>query len=71
MTEETEPREDIEAYCPRIDRQVLILSGCCFHRERAWACLGCVFDRNFVTVKLTILLKELLELRGSEEWLKV
>jgi len=62
--EETEAREDIEGYCPRIDGEVLVLSGCCFHRERPWSCWGCVFDRNFVHVKLTILLKELLESRG-------
>lgn|GEM_PF-6617767 len=66
MTEEIEqPRADLEAYCPRIQEQVLILSSCCFYRERAWTCFGCVFNRHFVTVKLTILLKELLESKWS------
>lgn len=62
-----EPREDIQAYCPRVQEEVLVLSGCCFYRERAWACFGCVFNRDFVSVKLCILLKEMIESRTREE----
>lgn len=64
MTEEIEPRQDVLAYCPRVDKQILVLSGCCFYRERDWACFDCVFNQRFIEVKLTILLKEMLESKG-------
>jgi hypothetical protein len=64
--EQLEPREDRECFCPRVQEEVLVLSNCCFFRERAWSCFGCVFNRDFVRVKLTILLKELLERRDRQ-----
>ena len=63
MTEGSEEykRQDVDAYCPRIDKKILILSGRCFYPGRSLNCQGCVFDIDFVFVKLTLLLAEILQ----------
>jgi hypothetical protein len=65
-SEEGDRREDLDAYCPRVDKSVLILGDTCFFSDKkAVVCRGCVFDGDFITVKLILLAIEMLQERGS------
>lgn len=64
-SEEEVRRQDLDAYCPRVDQSVLILGDTCFFSDKKRAvCQGCVFDGDFVLVKLILLASEMLQERG-------
>jgi hypothetical protein len=65
--EEEEPtRQDSDCYCPRVDHSVLILGDTCFFPDKkAVVCRGCVFDGDFIRVKLILVVSEMLQERGS------
>lgn len=64
--EEQETRQDSDCYCPRVNREVLILGDTCFFSDKkAVVCRGCVFDGDFIKVKLILLTSEMLEERDS------
>jgi hypothetical protein len=72
MSEEEERRQDLDAYCPRMDKSVLILGDTCFFPDKkAVLCRGCVFDGDFITVKVILLLAEILQERSSGKFLTV
>jgi hypothetical protein len=52
-------RLDIELFCPRVARMVLIIEGVCFFAGRGKVCQGCICDVNFVLVKLMLVLSDL------------
>lgn len=60
--EEELRRQDLDCYCPRVNQQVLILGDTCFFSDKKReVCQGCVFDGDFVRVKIILLLAEMLE----------
>lgn len=65
--EEEEPRrQDSDCYCPRVDHSVLILGDTCFFSDKkAVVCRGCVFDGDFILVKVILLAAEMLQERES------
>ena len=58
-------REDNELYCPRRDKQVLILGQTCFCRERDQLCAGCILDREFVHMKVIWLMSDILNMKDG------
>jgi hypothetical protein len=66
--EEEVRRQDLDAYCPRVDRQVFILQDTCFFPDKkAIVCRGCVFDGDFILAKLILLASEMLQDRGCKK----
>jgi hypothetical protein len=64
LSNEEERRQDLDAYCPRVDQSVLILGDTCFFSDKkAVVCRGCVFDGDFILVKLILLAVEMLQER--------
>jgi hypothetical protein len=61
LDEDQEARSDSENYCPRVDKKVLVVDGCCFHDEKSHSCQGCVLDKNFVFTRIVLLLCDMLE----------
>jgi hypothetical protein len=76
MAREAEPtmneeaREDRVAYCPRVDAEVFILSGRCFFLGRnKILCNSCIYDLDFVKVKLIRVLCDLIKNKAEEQTL--
>jgi hypothetical protein len=62
----SEAREDRLAYCPRVDAEILILSGRCFFPGRNKSlCSSCIYDVDFVAVQLLLLLADNLNMRAK------
>jgi len=60
-----EGRQDAKTgYCPRKDQEVLLVSSRCFCPERNHDCAGCVFDVDFVYVRLILIMSEILKTRS-------
>jgi hypothetical protein len=60
-------REDFDCYCPRVDQQVLIISGTCYCPKRnKILCNACIYDLNVAVVKLLLLLVENLSTRAKD-----
>jgi hypothetical protein len=60
---ERDQRPDIDCYCPRLDKQILILSDVCFSfsgRGKHRLCAGCVYDREHINAKLLLVLSDIL-----------
>jgi hypothetical protein len=63
--QDEEPRKDILCYCPRVDKEILLLDSRCFSPNRGPVCSGCVFDVDRIYVKLMLLLCEILQSSGK------
>jgi hypothetical protein len=63
--QDEQPREDLDAYCPRIDKEILLLDGRCFSPDRGPICCACAFDTDQILVKLILIMSEILTERGS------
>lgn len=57
-------RQDSDAYCPRVNQQVLILNSRCFYSGINETCRDCVYDVDHIKVRLMLLLCTILEERG-------
>jgi hypothetical protein len=71
MSEVERSRSDIDAYCPRVDKAVLIVDGRCFCTARNGACEGCVFDVDHVHIQLIQTMSAILHEKFAKETLSV
>jgi len=53
-------RPDIDCFCPRLNKQILILSNVCFSGGKRRLCAGCVYDREHINAKLLMVLSDIL-----------
>jgi len=65
QNEEIGRQDCFEGYCPRKNDTVVIVSSRCFYPKRDEQCSGCVFDVDFVYVRLILIMSEILEARGN------
>lgn len=67
---ERDQRPDIDCYCPRLDKQILILSDVCFSGGKRRLCSGCVYDRDHINAKLLLVLSDILTKNARAEEVK-
>ena len=60
-------REDMFKYCPRVDREILVVGSVCVSRLRSSKCEPCIYDNEKIKTKLALLLADMLEDKWQEE----